>query len=391
MRICFISFEYPPFVFGGAGVYAKRITKELTSFGHEIHVITPSFLEKTSLSEKNLFLHYLPIIHNRFLKAPSFWFRLANEYKEIRKSFGGFDILHSNSTSDFSLTRSQVKEPRVITVHHLAKLVARQVSPLQRLLDLSGETGLLPLIEKEIVTRADGIIAVSNFTQESLASVYGVNRAKITVIPNGVDATEYVFNEEETQGVKTSLKIGNHFSFLFVGRINDKRKGLSNLLQSFSILCKEKCKLVKLIVVGSGDQSFFKNLVNSYGISEQVIFTGFVNDYLLRKIYCASDAYVCPSSLEGFGLTVLEGMAAGKPIIAYDVGAINELVKNGENGILLKNHNPQSLAEAMSFFVDNVELARKLGDKNRKYVAERFSWKKVAEITDCLYRRLCCQ
>ena len=143
-----------------------------------------------------------------------------------------------------------------------------------------------------------------------------------------------------------------------------------------------------LLIVGRGDQSQARKLAISLEIYENVVFTGFVDDLILKKCYVLCDVYVCFSRLEGFGLTILEAMAARKPIIAFNVGAIPEIVRDGLNGRVLDRQNPKELADAMIFFADNFVLAKRIGSRNRKYVAEKFSWKKTARMTEHVYQEL---
>src|SRR3990170_9150835 len=152
MRISFVSFEYPPFISGGAGVYALHITRTLAKLGYEVHVMSPTIGKQGACSIKNnVFVHGIPIIYKSFLSAPSFWFNLWKKYDAISKDAGGFDVIHSNGVSDFSLSKQKVKEPRVVTVHHLARSVAQNMSFMERLFELNGETGLTPIFEKHVI------------------------------------------------------------------------------------------------------------------------------------------------------------------------------------------------------------------------------------------------
>lgn len=366
-----------------------HITRELAKLGHEVHVISRSVNGREVHSvENDVFVHRIPTMRKRFLNAPSFWFTLAKKYSKIRKDIGGFDVLHGNDVDDFSLSKWQAKEPRVVTIHHLACLVAQATPPLKRLLDISGETGFTPLIQKIVISRADKIIAVSKFTKETLISSYHVRRSKIDVIPHGINACEYFLSENEVLEFKKSIGLDNSIAFLFVGRMNDPRKNLQLLLRAFEIMSKNFNKSVKLILVGAGDHLQIKEIAGSLGIKENLILLGYVDDGVLKKCYCACDVFVSPSLLEGFGLTILEAMAAGKPIIAFKVGAIPEIVRDNFNGKVIDKQNPKELSDAMTFFADNLGLAKKIGSRNRKYVAEKFSWEKAARMTERIYQEL---
>jgi glycosyltransferase involved in cell wall biosynthesis len=387
MRICFISFEYPPFLIGGAGIYAIHITKELAKLGHEVHVISPIIRNQKMVSfEDTVFVHRIPTIHKRFLRAPSFWLNLTRKYSTLREEIGGFDVIHSNGMSDLSLSKQKVKEPRVTTVHHLAYSVSKPVSFTERLLELNGETGLASLFEKHVIHRADKIIAVSDFTKNDLLSTYSEQPSKIEVIYNGVCPADFTISPEEVIKTKAHFDLENKTTFLFVGRINDKRKGLPLLLKAFKIL-SERETFVKLMIVGSGDQTSVRALVELLGLQKYVVFTGYVTDKLLKMIYCACDVFVFPSMLEGFGLVVLDAMASGKPVVCMNRGAIPELVRDGVNGLLVNKPDPRELATAMAFFVDHPSTITEMGQRNREW-ALNFSWVKSAKLTEQVYKSM---
>jgi glycosyltransferase involved in cell wall biosynthesis len=387
VRICFLSFEFPPYVIGGAGVYAENITKELLDLGHHVHVLSPGpvYRKNNSFLRKKFVHHQIPTIHRRFLNIPSFWFNLSRTYKKISKNVGGFDVLHGNDMSDFSLFSWQVDIPRVITIHHSAYQVAKNFSLIQRLSNITGETGLSPLIEKTVISRSDKIIAVSNYTKKSLISIYNILPSRIEVIPNGINVNDYAFAENEILEYKRLLGILNCFTFLFVGRLNDPRKNLLLVLNALKIICRKK--FVKLILVGTGYNVKLSKMISSLGIEKNVIVLGSLDAVTLKKCYCACDALVSSSLLEGFGLVILEAMASAKPIVALNSGAVSELVRNGENGFLVENSDPHDLAVAMGFLLNHPNDVLRIGNRNKEW-ASNFSWTKSAEHLEKLYNSM---
>ena len=389
MKICFVSYEYPPLIIGGAGVYAVHMAKELAQLGHEVHVISPGiYNQKGDSVEDDVFVHRVPIIHEPFLGAPSFWFSSLRKYPDIYRGMGGFDVVHGNSgIGDLSFFRWRVKGPRVVTTHHLASTAAIHCSFLDRL-SPSLETGFPSLIsERHVIHRADRIIAVSNFTKNDLIRTHKIPSSRIEVIYNGVSPEGFVFPKEEILRVRASLHLENEIGFLFVGRVDDYRKGLLLLLKAWELFSRKE-KSAKLVVVGPGDQTIAKTHARLLDIEESTVFKGYVGNETLNKIYCACDIFVSPSLLEGFGLTLVEAMAAGKPIIAFRVGAIPEIVKDGFNGKTLGSRDPSEFAKAMEFFTRNPECIGRVGSYNRDYASKRFSWKITAVATERVYEEL---
>ena len=391
MKIAFITFEYPTFVQGGAGIYAKNVTRKLAKLGHDVHAITPRLKQSINYEVKDgVSIHRIDFIDKPLLRAPSYWLNLRKGFRKIEQEVGSFDILHGNTTSDFSLDKGFTKgTPRAITVHHLARDVVEILRPslFTRIKDLGGETGLAPLIERTCIHRADKIIAVSEYTKVKLASIYGVALDKIEVIYNGWEERSFAFSEKEKAEVKAKYNISNGKPILlFVGRVDDRRKGLDVLLKAFKIMLTKRD--ARLVVVGSGNQKPFRELSSSLGIMSQVIFTSFVDDLTLQRLYSICDVYVCPSRLEGFGLTILDAMAAGKPVVATKAGAIPEIVESGQNGFLVPANNENELAMTIMQILDNSLQAKAMGENNRKKVQMHYSWEIAAHKTAAVYAKL---
>lgn len=391
MKIAFISFEYPPFAQGGAGTYAQNVTRELARLGNEVHVITPRLERCVNHEVKDgVFIHRVDFIDTLLLRAPSYWLNLRREFRKVEQEVGWFDVIHGNAMSDFSLSKGFTRGvPRVITAHHLARDVVNVLgcSAFGRIRDLGGETGITPFIERACIRRADKIIAVSEYTKAKLASIYGVPLDKIEVIHNGWEEKSFAFTETEKAEVRAKYNISNDKPILlFVGRVDDRRKGLDVLLKAFKIVLTKTD--ARLVVAGSGNQEPFRELSSSLGIASQVIFTGFVDDLTLQKLYSICDVYVCPSRLEGFGLSILDAMAAGKPIVATKIGAIPEIIKQGENGLLVQDNDGNELAMAITHILGSSSQAEETAENNKKKVQMHYSWEIAARRVTGVYGRL---
>jgi len=386
MKIAFITFEYPPFIIGGAGIYAVNITFELAKLGHQVVVFTP---EINDLEERcginNLEIRRVKINKRLPFKALQFWLRLPTAVKKAENE-NRFDIIHLNGISYWFLKKRLSKASQVITIHHLVKDAIRNnnLDLISRVRGISGENSLfIPYIEKRCLYSADKVIAVSNFTKKQITKNYKINPSKVEVVYNGIDLDGYAFTQKELRETKKQLNLPEKPIILFVGRVDDPRKGLDLLLRALKKVL-ERVGAV-LLVVGKGDQTEVRKLANSLGISRNVIFAGFVDGATLKKCYALCDMYVCPSRLEGFGLTVLEAMAAGKPVIATKAGAVSELVKNGENGILVELNDIDGISNTICTFLQDKRLMKNAGGRNTNYVKEKFSWEKSAKEIEQLY------
>jgi len=388
MKIAFITFQYPPFVQGGAGNYVYNITKELARLGHEVHVITPRVAgcDKESV-EEGLFVHRISFLNKPFLAAPSFWFSLRKNFPSLEQRAGGFDIVHSNGPVDLSLSQKMVSSPRVITVHHLTKAVLKALKPslLMRVRNLRGEIGIAPFIDPLCIKRADRIVAVSQFTRQDIINVFGIPESRIAVIYAGVNPDDYVFPEEARVELRSTLGINSQQMILFAGKLAPG-KGVDILLRALPQVLKEV--EVKLVLAGSGNQQDYQHLAQTLGISDKLRFLGRVPDDTLRLLFSSCDLFVLPSRLEGFGRVIIEAMAARKPVVATNVGGIPEIIESGQNGILVEVDNEGKLAGAIVKVLSDKSLARTITENGMKKVRECYVWEIAAQKTERVYNEL---
>lgn len=390
MRIAFITFEYPPHVLGGAGVYAEKVTRELAKLGHEIIVFTPELGNNEIRGYKinNLEIKRVKINKNLPFKALHFWLALPKAIKEAERT-NKFDIIHFNSLSYWFLEKKLSKAPHVITVHHLVTdaIKCNKPSLISQIKDISSENSLLiPLVEERCIKHSDKIFAVSNFTKEQIAKTYKVPRKKIDVIYNGANISYRPPSKRELNKLRMQLNLIRKPVLLFVGRVDDPRKGLDLLLKAFKkVLDKTNATL---LVVGLGNQAKSKELADSLGVLRNVIFVGVVDQRSLNNFYALCNVYVCPSRLEGFGLTILEAIALKKAVVATKVGAIPELVEGGRNITLVKCGDIKALADAIVYHLKNKNTQKYVKKGNLMPLLKRFSWGEAAKKIEGAYKEL---
>jgi glycosyltransferase involved in cell wall biosynthesis len=382
MRIAFITLEYPPVIFGGAGTYAQNITRKLAELGHEVVVFSPiiSAIDEGFECQRNLKFNYVKVNKNLPLKALQFWLHLPEEIRkaEIKDKF---DILHFNGICYWFIKKKISEAKHVITIHHIVRDLSTNSNCCfsSRILNLGREESfVVPLLEKRSIECSDLVISVSNFTKNQILDYYKTDSNKVHVVYNGIDLRKFNFSREELEGTRNQLNIRKKPVILFVGRVNDPRKGLKFLLKAFkNVLEKTDATLV---IVGKGDQTEARSLSDSLNISQNLIFTGFVDERQLKMCYLLCDIYVCPSKLEGFGLTLVEAMVAGKPIIATRVGAIPEII--GDYGILV---NPEDEIELSNAILNVIHNSANMSCRSKFEVINKFSWDKAADTLTSIY------
>ena len=233
---------------------------------------------------------------------------------------------------------------------------------------------LSPLTKKlQAVTLKEAEILV--FDGEQTRSIYKqtypdiLKNVKTEVIPDGVECDMFYYRPRIKR---------NHHILLSVCKIIE-RKGLQYLLEALPLILRE-VKNVKLVIVGDGPyKSILENTVKKLGIVNYVKFPGYIPRNFINQYYNDCDVYVHPSLNETFPSVIREAMSSGKPIVATDVGLINEHIKNGINGFLVEPCNVKELAEVIIRILSDGELRFKIGRRNRDYALTNFSYKSIGE------------
>jgi glycogen(starch) synthase len=389
MKIAFVTFEYPPFVEGGAGIYATNLTEELANLGHEVHVIAPKLTGSKEYEVINgVRIHRIDFINKKYLSEFSFWISLSMRFRTIEKEVGNFDILHGNQRSDFLLKNTIY--PHVVAVHSLVSTNVEAEKPklTKRMVERGENNFIFQFVEKCVLNRADLLIANSQYTKKSMLCTYGFQESKIKVIYPGVSINhQFETTLDEVRILRSRLNVEDNSVILFVGRLVP-RKGLHFLLRAFKILRERNAK-AKLVVVGDGpERERYFNRVRCMALGKDVIFTGFVDKMTLEKIYALSDVVAIPSVNEPFGIVILEAMLSRKPIVASNSGAIPEILHDNVNGRLIDPNDAFRFAEAMELYLNDRELSERVGISNHRKVVENFTWARTAKQTQEAYKMM---
>lgn len=214
-------------------------------------------------------------------------------------------------------------------------------------------------------------VGVSEGMRQAAIRYLGIAPDKIVAIPNGVDPTLYDCNRAARTAVRREL--GLDPDALVVGSVGilNQTKNFQLLLQIAKLVINRHSGL-QFIIVGDGDQRReLESMVAELGLRHSVIFPGFRAD--IPRVLAALDIFVLTSRSEGFGLAVAEAMASGLPCVAFDVGALGELVADGQTGLLVKAGSTEAFAVALSRLIAEPVLRFGMGQAARARVQELFS------------------
>jgi glycosyltransferase involved in cell wall biosynthesis len=227
--------------------------------------------------------------------------------------------------------------------------------------------------------RTAAIIAVSEGVKQDIVRHYGRPAGDITVIPNAADNAR-ISNPNNKAAKRIHIR-ANHglgeedFVMLFVGG-DWSRKGLALLIEALTLI---EFPLIKLMVVGRGDEALYMDMARKYKVADRTAFAGFQKD--VASYYAVADLFVYPSYYEAFSLVTLEAMGSGLPLLAARINGTEDLIQDGWNGFFIKHH-PEDIAEKVKLLYKNRELVRTMGiygiETVSSYTRERLAVKTVA-------------
>jgi len=242
----------------------------------------------------------------------------------------------------------------------------------------------LAKLEGETAKNAKLIVTISKYSVEKIQKCYAVDEAKVRIVPNGVDPEKFKLLEDQ-EAIKRQFGLGNEPCVLFVGSLIP-RKGLPFLVEAAEKIVKEYSE-TKFVIAGEGPlkNQLLSNLATA-NLSGNFTLLGNVKEDMLPAVYNCADVFALPSIQEGQGIVLLEAQASAKPVVAFDVGGVNEAVRNGETGLLVKRGDTGELADALLKLLSDKALREKMGANGRRFVTENFTWDICAQKMLSVYR-----
>jgi len=381
-RVGLVTKEWPPQVYGGAGVHAVQLTqalRELAGVSVDVHCFG-------GVREDGAFGYSTPA---SFADANPAVQAIATDL-EIANNLQNVNVIHShtwyvNMAGHFGSLLHGI--PHVITAHSLEPLRPWKAD------QLGGGYQISSWAEKSAYESADAIIAVSDGMRADVLAAYpNVDPAKVVTIRNGVDVDR--FKPTTDTALLAELGITNRYA-IFVGRIT-RQKGLAHLLRAWQNVPAE---YGLVLAAGSPDEETIGNEVK--GLIEELQKTRsnviWIPEMLPHEKLCAlltsADLFICPSIYEPLGIVNLEAMACETAVLATRVGGIPEVVADGSTGKLVDYSGDgatleSDLSTAIIQLMKEPALLKQYGEAGRKRAAAEFGWPAVARATLALYQSL---
>lgn len=384
---------------GGQNVYVGQLAKHLAAIGYSVDVFTRR--DSEHLPKVVEWHHGVRVIHvpsgppvsmpkERLLPYMGEFTAFILDWCRCHTTY---DLIHANFWMS-ALVAADLKQalgiPFVVTFHALGRV--------RRL--YQGKADQFPderfIVEDRVVQEADRIIAECPQDREDLLRLYQADPDRISIIPCGFDAAEFwAINK-----IHARLTLGlapDEFVILQLGRMVP-RKGVDTVVRAFAQLLKQQAVSARLLIVGGEAESpdpqltpeigRLSAIAQELGVASQVSFVGRKGREVLKYYYSAADIFVTTPWYEPFGITPIEAMACGTPVIGTEVGGIKFTVKDNETGYLVPPNQPELLAERLLHLSENPQLRSLFGQQAMRRCQEHFTWQKVTSAIAALYEEV---
>ncbi len=403
MKILMITNEYPPHIYGGAGVHVDYLCRELVRLDgarHQLQVLCFGDQKEASANFDVTGIAGMPAFfspkgaHEKVIDV-------LGRNVAMTAQAADADIVHCHTWYTFlagCLVKQFMEIPLVITVHSL-----EPKRPWKRE-QIGAGYNVSSWLEKTAMENADGIIAVSQGMKNDILDCYHPDPEKIRVIYNGIDTLQY--QKTLQPKILAAFGIDPHKPYvLFVGRLT-RQKGIIHLVHALSYI---EAGVQIVLCAGAPDT---EAIVHEMRVEVERARAGTSNDIIwisemvpveqIIVLYSHAALFVCPSVYEPFGIINLEAMACGTPVVAAAVGGIPEVVVHGQTGILVPfdpvsrvNPEPlrpeqyaQDLAAAINELLRAPERRQVMGAESRRRVEAHFDWEAIAVQTLEYYAEL---
>ncbi len=398
MRIALLTYRGNMYC-GGQGIYAAYLAREWKKAGHDVHVIAgpplpdlPADIPLHVIPNENVFglpledwarqkdarallspLNLWELGVSRlgvFPEMQTFGLRLLLRWKELQQRHR-FDVVFDNQCLSWGLLGIRALGTPVVSVIHHPLHIDREadfaIDP--RLVKKVKRTLYFPLfMQQQVAPRLDRIVTVSEASRKEIERYFGIPEKDIAVVYNGTDPEVF----RPVAGVEKQTDL------IFVGRTEDRKKGIGTLLEALSLLPEHVT--LKIVDGRIPPHGLVPTLVERLGLGDRVQ----VNDRFLElpelvREYSTGRIAVVPSFFEGFGFPASEAMACGLPVIANAAGALPEVVgTDGSAGRLVPPRDPRAMADAIAEILAEPERAAQMGRAARERILHVFSWADAA-------------
>jgi glycogen(starch) synthase len=386
LRVAMLSWEFPPKIVGGISSHLYNLSRQLASLGVDAYVVTCDFPGAPE-HEK---VDGVQVVRVDSYKSPSpdfaSWVSLmnVNMQKEsatiITNLNDKIDLIHAH---DWLVANAAIGLKHIFRIPMVATIHSTEVGRRNGL--HTDYEKMINQTENWLTHEAWKTLCCSRYMLFQVRWAFALPEDRVVTIPNGVDASMFEENFDKVE-FRSRFALPEEKLVLFVGRLVYE-KGVQTLINAMpKVLSRVNAKFV--IVGDGGMRDFLMGQVRNMRLTHKVLFTGFIDEQSLRRLYQCADVCVVPSLYEPFGITALEAMAAKTPVIVSDTGGLAEIIEHDKTGVKVYTGNADSLAWGVTRVLLDSDYAEWLRSNAYKRVLEAYNWKSIAAKTKVLYEEV---
>ncbi len=385
LKILIATDDYWP-KFDGGALFEHRLAHGLARRGHDVRVVAPgtSLRNYTEADEPTTIYR---VSASSFIFSPRYKVSLR-PYSRMKKIIEDFrpDVIHIHNAYKIGLSALKLAKK-----YHIRTVATNHFMPENLLLNVPlgklFKKFLAAITWKYLIwfhNRADFVTSPTQ-TAVDLLTQHGLKPPR-QAVSNGID-TEKFHPAQISESLRSKYNLPVVPTIIYLGRV-DGEKRLDLLITAFATTLKSGVTGHLLIVGGGTKKTELETLAQKLGIGKSVTFTGSIPEAEKPAIYNLARAFAITSPAELQSIVLLEAMASGLPVIAVDVAALKELVRDEVNGYLVPFENNEILAEKLGRLLTDANLAKRMGEKSREIVMEKHSTEKTFEFYEAIYEKL---
>ncbi len=371
-RILILATSYLPLI-GGAELAIKYLTDHLPEFSFDLITArnTPDLARMEKIGNVSVF--------RTGDTLSVFNFILPKNFLPLAIFFKAKKLLRQNNYDFVYVLQASQAGGAGWLLKKLGYLKQPLVISFQEGKDLSRQPVLTRYFQKLIIGSADYLTVLSTYLKEFIIS-QGISENRIFILPNGVNIPPA---GPVNQALKNSFGLGDEKVIITVSRLVEKN-GLADLIKAMVFLKNNCSQPFKLLIVGDAEphitlESGLKRLTQELGLSSDVIFTGAVKNEDVSHYLSLANVFVRPSLSEGLGISFLEAMSVGLPVIATPVGGIPDFLEDGKTGLFCKVGDPEDIARKILLIFNDNSLRQSIVVNAKRLIKERYTWEIVAQ------------
>lgn len=400
MKICFVASTYPRHETDGSARFIRSMAEALNELGHSVDVVIPYradlhlapgpirvFPFRYIWPDRLAIMGYAEAMQSdqhlrglAYVLAPAFALAEARQLALLHRQ-SPYDIIHAHwvipNGAIAALVASRIARPLIISLHGSDIFFARRHA-------------LLGALARWTFSRASAVVSCSPELRAG-AIALGADPATLHLTPHG--ANPRLFNVAQSECMRLRAELGlqpDQPVILSLGRLV-KKKGIEYLIQALPDIVRSAPDAICLVAGNGSELGLLQQLAADLGVSRHVRFLGAIPWPETPALYAAADIFVVPSihdargNVDGLPTTILEAMAAGRPVVASQIAGIELAVADGLHGLLTPERDAAALAHAILTLIQNGDLRHRLGENGRERVRRELNWTTIARTLSEIY------